>query len=57
VVISVLPIAIGVFVYRVNPGYLSPLLHEAFGQILFYGSIVLAVLGIFWLRKLVNIEV
>jgi tight adherence protein B len=57
VVISVLPIAIGVFVYSVNPGYLSPLLHEAFGQILFYGSIVLAVLGIFWLRKLVNIEV
>jgi len=57
VVISILPIAIGVFVYSVNPGYLSPLLHEAFGQILFYGSIVLAVLGIFWLRKLVNIEV
>lgn len=57
VVISILPVAIGLFVYSVNPGYLSPLLHEAFGEILFYGSIVLGVVGIFWLRKLVNIEV
>ncbi len=57
VVISILPVAIGLFVYSVNPGYLRPLLHEAFGEILFYGSIIMAVLGIFWLRKLVNIEV
>jgi tight adherence protein B len=57
VVISVLPVAIGLFVYSVNPSYLQPLLHQAFGEILFYGSIVMAVFGIFWLRKLVNIEV
>jgi tight adherence protein B len=53
----VLPIAIGLFVYAVNPGYISPLLHQAFGEILFYGSIVLGVIGIFWVRKLVDIEV
>ena len=57
VVISVLPIAIGLFVYAVNPGYINPLLHQAFGEILFYGSIVLGVIGIFWVRKLVDIEV
>ena len=57
VVISVLPIAIGVFVYSVNPSYISPLLHQAFGEILFYGSIVLALIGILWVRKLVDIEV
>ncbi len=57
VVISVLPIAIGLFVYAVNPSYISPLLHQAFGEILFYGSIVLALIGILWVRKLVNIEV
>jgi tight adherence protein B len=56
-VISILPIAIGFFVYAVNPGYLSPLLHQAFGEILFYGSIALGVIGIFWTRKLVDIEV
>jgi tight adherence protein B len=57
VVISVLPVAIGLFVYTVNPSYISPLFHQAFGEILFYGSIVLGVLGIIWLRKLVDIEV
>ncbi len=57
VVISVLPVALGLFVYSVNPSYIHPLLHEAFGEILFYGSIVLGVIGIFWLRKLVDIEV
>ena len=57
VVISVLPAAIGLFVYSVNPSYIQPLLHQAFGEILFYGSIILGVLGILWVRKLVNIEV
>ncbi len=56
-VISILPVAIGVFVYAVNPGYISPLFHQAFGEILFYGSIALAVIGILWMRKLVDIEV
>jgi tight adherence protein B len=56
-VISILPVAIGFFVYAVNPGYISPLLHQAFGEILFYGSIALGVIGIFWTRKLVDIEV
>jgi tight adherence protein B len=57
VVISVLPAAIGLFVYSVNPSYISPLFDTAAGELLFYGSVVLAVLGIVWLRKLVDIEV
>jgi tight adherence protein B len=57
VVISVMPVAIGLFVYAVNPSYISPLFHQAFGEILFYGSIVLGVIGILWVRKLVDIEV
>jgi tight adherence protein B len=56
-VISILPIAIGFFVYAVNPSYIEPLFHQAFGEILFYGSIALGVIGIFWTRKLVDIEV
>jgi tight adherence protein B len=57
VVISVLPAAIGLFVYTVNPSYISPLFHTGSGEILLYGSLGLAVLGIVWLRKLVDIEV
>jgi tight adherence protein B len=57
VVISVMPVAIGLFVYAVNPSYISPLFHQPLGEILFYGSIVLAVTGMLWVRKLVDIEV
>jgi tight adherence protein B len=57
VVISVLPIVIGIFVYATNPGYLQPLFHNAFGEVLFYGSVVLAVAGIVWIRRLVKFEV
>jgi tight adherence protein B len=57
VVISVMPIAIGLFVYAVNPSYISPLFHQALGEILFYGSIALGIIGILWVRKLVDIEV
>ena len=57
IVLSILPAAIGVFVYAVNPSYISPLFHSTTGEILFYGSIGLAVAGIAWLRKIVDIEV
>jgi tight adherence protein B len=57
VIISVLPVAIGLFVYAVNPGYISPLFHSAAGEIMFYGSVALAVVGILWLRKIVQFEV
>ncbi len=56
-IISILPIAIGLFVYVVNPSYLTPLFHSGTGEILFYGSIGLAVIGILWLRRIIEIEV
>jgi len=57
IIISVLPIAIGLFVYTVNPSYLHPLFHSTTGKIAFFGSIGLAVVGILWLRKIVKIEI
>lgn len=57
IIISIMPAAIGLFVYAVNPGYIHPLFHSAIGEIFFYGSIALAVVGILWTRKIVQIEV
>jgi tight adherence protein B len=57
VIISILPIAIGLFVYAVNPSYIHPLLHSGAGEILFYGSIGLAIVGILWIRRIVHFEV
>ena len=57
IIISILPVAIGLFVYAVNPSYISPLWHSLSGKIALFGSIGLAVAGIFWLRDIVQIEI
>lgn len=57
IVISLLPVAIGLFVYSVNPGYLNPLFHSGLGKILFYGCIIVALAGMEWMRRIVKIEI
>jgi len=56
IVLSLLPIAIGVFVYTASRNYLTPLFHSTGGRIMFYGSVVLAAIGIVWMRRIVKIE-
>jgi tight adherence protein B len=57
IVISLLPVAIGVFIYGTNRSYLDPLLHTGVGQVMFYGCIGLAVAGMLWMRSIVKIEI
>jgi tight adherence protein B len=57
IIIAILPIAIGLFVWLVNPSYIDPLFHDTAAEIFFYGAIILGVLGILWLRQIVTIEV
>jgi tight adherence protein B len=57
IVISLLPIGIGVFIYLTNRTYLTPLIHTGLGQVLFYGCIVLALAGMLWMRNIVKIEI
>jgi len=57
IVISLLPIGIGLFIYVTNTSYLSPLLHTGIGQVMFYGCIGLALAGMVWMRDIVKIEI
>jgi tight adherence protein B len=57
IVISLLPIGIGVFIYGTNRTYLSPLLHTGLGQVMFYGCIIAALGGMLWMRSIVKIEI
>jgi tight adherence protein B len=57
IVISILPIAIGLFVYATNPSYLSPLFHSGTGKLMFYTCLGLALAGMVWLRQIVKIEI
>jgi tight adherence protein B len=56
IILSILPLAIGLFVYAVNPSYIQPMWHSLVGKIFLFGSAGLMGLGIVWLRKIVRIE-
>jgi tight adherence protein B len=52
-----LPIAIAVYMFAVNPEYISLLVTTKLGLFMSGTAIVLMVLGTFWMRKIVDIDV
>jgi Flp pilus assembly protein TadB len=47
----------GLFLWTTNREYLQPLLDDTMGQIAIGFGLLLIAAGIFWLRKIINIEV
>ena len=43
--------------YVINPDYIRTLFDETVGQLLILGGIVLALIGFFWMKKIIEIEV
>jgi tight adherence protein B len=56
-VLAALPLAIGVYMFAVNPDYIGLLFTTTIGLIMLGGAVVLLVIGILWMRKIVNIDV
>jgi tight adherence protein B len=56
-VLALLPIAIGLYMAAVNPSYIGLLVTTTIGLVMLGTAIVLMVLGILWMRKIVNIDV
>jgi tight adherence protein B len=56
-VLGSLPFAMALFLWTTNRAYLQPLLDETFGQIAIGFGLLLIAAGIFWLRKIIDIEV
>ncbi len=57
IVLGLLPIGLGFFIYTLNPGYMDPLFEETTGKLLLGGSILLAVFGFWWMKKTIEIEI
>ena len=57
IVLAILPVAIAGAIYVLNRQYMDVLLSETVGQLMLGGSILLALAGFLWLKKIVNIEV
>jgi tight adherence protein B len=57
IVLGSLPFLMFLFLWTTNRDYLEPLLTNTFGQIAMGVGILLIVGGIFWLKKIVDIEI
>jgi tight adherence protein B len=57
IVLGSLPFGLAIFLWFTNRDYLQPLLDATLGRVAIVGGAVLMAGGIFWLRKIVNIEV
>ena len=57
IVLVLLPLLLGCAMYVINPDYISTLFNTTVGQLLILGGIVLALVGFFWMKKVIEIEV
>jgi tight adherence protein B len=56
-ILIALPILIGMYVFKVNPEYLNLLFSTRVGLVLLVTGVALMIVGVFWARKIVNIDV
>jgi tight adherence protein B len=56
-VLTLMPIAIAVYMFAVNPEYIGLLFTTKMGLAMLVGSLILLVIGVFWMRKIVDIDV
>ena len=57
IVLGVLPILLGLAMWAMNPAYINTLFTDPLGKILLGGSIVAALIGFAWMKKIISIEI
>jgi tight adherence protein B len=56
-IISALPLLMGLVLNQMRPDLMAPMLHHAFGYILVMLIAVMETLGIFFIRRIVDIDI
>ncbi len=56
IIISLLPIGLGLIIYLIKPGYISLLITHPVGWLLLSGALVMELVGIILIRKIVSIN-
>lgn len=57
IVLGLLPVGLGLFIYGANPGYLDPLFDRTVGQIMLAMAGLLMLVGFYWMKKMIEIEI
>lgn len=56
-ILAGLPVLVALYISRVNPGYLNLLFSTAPGRVMLISGVTLLALGIFWMQRIVKIDV
>jgi Flp pilus assembly protein TadB len=56
VILGIMPVALGLFLYVVNPDYMRLLFTDRTGRFMAAGATLLAAVGVWWMRKTTEIE-
>jgi tight adherence protein B len=57
IILGLLPVGLGLVMYSLNRPYMDVLLHDGFGQVLLIGSVLLALVGFYWMKKTIEIDI
>ena len=57
IILGLLPVGLGLVMYSINRPYMDVLLHDGFGQVLLGGAVVLALVGFYWMKKTIEIDI
>ena len=57
IILGLLPIGLGGFMWLSNPTYMAPLSQTGLGQGLLVAAIVSAGIGFLWMKKTISIEI
>jgi tight adherence protein B len=55
-ILGCLPIVLGIFIFAINRAYMQVLFQTTVGKALLIGSLLLQVVGFYWMYRVVNIE-
>jgi tight adherence protein B len=57
IIMGLLPVGLGLFMFTASPGYINDLFTSVTGWAMVIGSVVMAAVGFAWIQKIIKIEV
>jgi tight adherence protein B len=57
IILGILPIALALIMYAINPDYIEVLFDKTIGNIMLVGSLILAGVGFYWMKKTIDIDI
>ena len=56
-ILGFLPVGLGFVMYALNPSYVEVLFKDGLGQAMLIGSGLLALVGFYWMKKTIEIDI